>query len=176
MEIKIGITAHHNGRFEFKICRIAAPVDGQTWVQAEKAQMSQECFNQVGRGGGKGRGLAGKLRVRLRCPRCRCPHCCRCLALRRVGEPACFDAASTGSPLPPGARVQHVMVQANVKGAQNPYDQYAYLPFKTWGGYSFDLSPPYYSFYYTVSKLEVPSKFACGQGERRGGGCSQPGG
>ncbi len=49
MEIKIGITAHHNGRFEFKICHISAPADGQTWVQAEKAQLTQECFNQVGR-------------------------------------------------------------------------------------------------------------------------------
>lgn len=48
MEIKIGITAHHNGRFGFKICRIEAPADGQTWVQAEKAQLTQECFNQVG--------------------------------------------------------------------------------------------------------------------------------
>lgn len=47
MEVKVGITAHHNGRFEFKVCRIAAPVEGQTWVQAEKAQMTQECFNQV---------------------------------------------------------------------------------------------------------------------------------
>ncbi|PRW61560.1 chitin binding domain-containing [Chlorella sorokiniana] len=90
MEIKIGITAHHNGRFEFKICRISAPADGQTWVQAEKAQLTQECFNQ------------------------------------------------------------HVLVQANMKGAQRPYEQFSYLPFKTWGGYSFDLSPPYYSFYYTV--------------------------
>ena len=44
------------------------------------------------------------------------------------------------------------MVQANVKGAQRPYEQFSYLPFKTWGGYSFDLSPPYYSFYYTVSQ------------------------
>lgn len=46
-----------------------------------------------------------------------------------------------------------MLVQANVKGAQRPYEQFSYLPFKTWGGYSFDLSPPYYSFYYTVSKL-----------------------
>lgn len=55
-----------------------------------------------------------------------------------------------GTSLP---RLQHVLVQANVKGAQRPYEQFSYLPFKTWGGYSFDLSPPYYSFYYTVSKL-----------------------
>lgn len=44
---QVGITAHHNGRFEFKICRILAPAPGQTWVQAEAAQMTQECFNQV---------------------------------------------------------------------------------------------------------------------------------
>jgi len=47
--------------------------------------------------------------------------------------------------------MQHVLVQANVKGAQRPYEQFSYLPFKTWGGYSFDLTPPYYSFYYTVT-------------------------
>ena len=53
-------------------------------------------------------------------------------------------------PAPRPLHLQHVMVQANVKDAQNPYDQYAYLPFKTWGGYSFDLSPPYYTYYYRV--------------------------
>jgi len=47
MEVRVAITAHHNGRFEFRICRILAPGEGQTWAQAEKAQMSQECFNQV---------------------------------------------------------------------------------------------------------------------------------
>ena len=56
--LQIGITAHHNGRFEFKICRISAPTDGQTWVQAEKAQLTQECFNQVGEPGATG-GRAG---------------------------------------------------------------------------------------------------------------------
>lgn len=45
MEIRIGITAHHNGRFQFRICRILAPTAGQTWAQAEKAQLSNECFN-----------------------------------------------------------------------------------------------------------------------------------
>ena len=48
MEVRTHITAHHNGRFEFKICRIAAPAENQTWVDAEKAQLTQECFNQVG--------------------------------------------------------------------------------------------------------------------------------
>ncbi|PSC74252.1 chitin binding domain-containing [Micractinium conductrix] len=90
MEIKISITAHHNGRFEFKICRILAPGPGQTWAQAEKAQMSNECFNQ------------------------------------------------------------YVLVQAPVAGAQAPYQQFSFLPFKTWGGYSFDLTPPFYSYYYSV--------------------------
>lgn len=48
MQVSVGITAHHNGRFQFRICRILAPGPGQTWAQAEKAQLSEECFNQVG--------------------------------------------------------------------------------------------------------------------------------
>ena len=51
MRIKIAITAHHNGRFEFRVCRIAAPAapaTNQSWVDAEKEQLSEECFNQVG--------------------------------------------------------------------------------------------------------------------------------
>ena len=50
MRIKIAITAHHNGRFEFRVCRIAAPAapaTNQSWVDAEKEQLSEECFNQV---------------------------------------------------------------------------------------------------------------------------------
>ena len=43
-----------------------------------------------------------------------------------------------------------MLVQANVPGAQKAYEQYSYLPFKTWGGYSFDMTPPYYSYFYTV--------------------------
>lgn len=50
-----------------------APAVGQTWVQAERAQLTPECFNQ------------------------------------------------------------HVLVQANVEGSQRPFDQYSYLPHKTWG-------------------------------------------
>lgn len=48
MKVQVGITAHHNGRFGFRICRVAAPAQGQTWVDAEKAQLTPECFNQVG--------------------------------------------------------------------------------------------------------------------------------
>lgn len=48
MQVKIGITAHHNGQFQFRICRIAAPGPNQTWEQAEQQQLSEECFNQVG--------------------------------------------------------------------------------------------------------------------------------
>ncbi len=47
MKVEVGITAHHNGQFLFRICRINAPAPGQTWAQAEKAQMTNECFNQV---------------------------------------------------------------------------------------------------------------------------------
>lgn len=60
MEIKIAITAHHNGRFQFRICRIQAPGPGQTWAQAEKAQLTNECFNQVGMGTGWGGSLCGR--------------------------------------------------------------------------------------------------------------------
>ena len=47
MRVDVAITAHHNGRFEFKICRIQAPADNQTWAQAEKALFTNECLNQV---------------------------------------------------------------------------------------------------------------------------------
>jgi hypothetical protein len=47
MNISIGITAHHNGRFGFRICRVLAPAPGQTWEQAEREQLSEECFNQA---------------------------------------------------------------------------------------------------------------------------------
>lgn len=47
MKVEVGITAYHNGQFLFRICRINAPAPGQTWAQAEKAQMTNECFNQV---------------------------------------------------------------------------------------------------------------------------------
>ena len=59
MEVRTHITAHHNGRFEFKICRIAAPAEGQTWAEAERAQLTPECFSQVGGQQGPGAGWVG---------------------------------------------------------------------------------------------------------------------
>lgn len=46
MPIDVVVTAHHKGRFQFRICRVAAPPPEQGWVDAERQQLSEECLYQ----------------------------------------------------------------------------------------------------------------------------------
>ena len=46
LNVSITITAHHNGRFGFRVCRVAAPPAAGSWTSAEQAQMSNACLDQ----------------------------------------------------------------------------------------------------------------------------------
>ena len=41
-------------------------------------------------------------------------------------------------------------MQANVSGAQFPYQPYSFLPYIPWEGYTFAVPPPEYLYYYSL--------------------------